>query len=132
MAANTESKDSKTKQGCIGCSVVIAIGATIGLIIGIADACTGGGLSDPAYYQENQNSFEELLEETEFSDEEVSEQNILINRCLAGEVYRGAMSQQESADLILIINDKSDAMLWKTRRLSLAVQCIELGYTTDP
>ena len=46
LAANGGTKDNKTKQGCIGCLVIIGVSLILGLSFGIYDACSGGMSSE--------------------------------------------------------------------------------------
>ena len=120
--------DNRIKWVCAGCSGVIAIGAIWGLIIGLAGTPNGGGVSEPVYYQHNEKSFDEMLEEMEFTGQDVSEQNSLIDLCIAEEVSRGLMTQKETDGVTAVINDRSDEVFWKSSRLLLLIHCVEKEY----
>lgn len=104
-----ETDPNYSKQGCIGCIVVI-------LVCGLIGAVCGFVLSD------DESNLDNIISETDWTTEELRIQDAILTACFRD------MSPELRAAAWAAVRDKSDHELWVLSRISFVIACVEDGY----
>ena len=124
-ASDEKEADDKSANTCIGvgCSLFFVI-AVIAVCVGLIVDCASEDKPAPTPTK----NLEEIIRDTEFTDEHIRAQDALIEQCVFGEVAKGRISQIEASTTLMRTRDRTDLQVWKTFRVLLTLDCIDKGY----